>query len=49
MVRNWNKWFKCAGIRAVKTFAQTIVALLPASRMAEALMKAGIGACVKER
>ncbi len=31
MMRNWNKWFKCAGIRAVKTFAQTVVALLPAS------------------
>ncbi len=33
MVRNWAKWLKCAGIRAVKTFAQTIVALLPASAM----------------
>ncbi len=33
MVRNWGNWFKCAGIRAVKTFAQTVVALLPASAM----------------
>jgi hypothetical protein len=32
-MREWKKWFKCAGIRAGKTFAQTIVALLPASAM----------------
>lgn len=25
-MRNWKKWFKAAGIRAVKTFAQTFVA-----------------------
>lgn len=27
--RNWKEWAKCAGIRAVKTAAQTAVALLP--------------------
>ena len=32
-MREWKKRFKCAGIRAGKTFAQTIVALLPASAM----------------
>lgn len=25
-----RKWLKCAGIRAIKTIAQTIVALIPA-------------------
>ena len=25
----WVEWFKAAGIRAVKTFAQTLVAILP--------------------
>lgn len=25
-----KKWLKCAGIRAIKTIAQTIVALIPA-------------------
>lgn len=29
--RDWNKWIKCAGIRAVKTVAQTAVAMLPAA------------------
>lgn len=28
--RDWNKWLKCAGIRAAKTAAQTAVAMLPA-------------------
>ena len=32
-VRNWKHWLKCAGIRAVKTAAQTVVAMLPASAM----------------
>ena len=32
-MRNWNVWLKAAGIRAAKTFAQTTVALLPASAM----------------
>lgn len=27
--RNWVKWAKSAGIRAVKTMAQTAVAMLP--------------------
>ena len=31
--RNWKEWFKCAGIRAIKTFAQTVVAMLPAAAM----------------
>lgn len=29
--RDWSKWLKCAGIRAVKTVAQTAVAMLPAA------------------
>jgi len=28
-----HKWFRAAGIRAVKTFAQTAVAMLPAAAM----------------
>ena len=32
-MRNWKLWFKCAGIRAIKTFAQTVVAMLPAAAM----------------
>ena len=31
--RDWGKWIKAAGIRAVKTAAQTAVAMLPASAM----------------
>ena len=30
-MRNWKSWFKFAGIRALKTFAQTVVAMLPAA------------------
>lgn len=26
---NWKEWAKCAGIRALKTFCQTAVALIP--------------------
>ena len=29
--RNWMEWTKRAGIRAVKTMAQTAVAMLPAA------------------
>ena len=36
-MRNWKKWFKYAGIRAIKTLAQTVVALLPASAMITAV------------
>ena len=32
-MRNLKTWFRAAGIRAAKTFAQTTVALLPASAM----------------
>ena len=32
-MRNWKNWIKAAGIRAVKTFCQTAVAMLPASAM----------------
>lgn len=28
-----KKWFKCAGVRAIKTFAQTMIALIPAGVM----------------
>lgn len=27
-MRDWKKWAKCAGIRAIKTVAQTAVALI---------------------
>lgn len=30
-MRDWKKWAKAAGVRAVKTMAQTAVALLPAA------------------
>lgn len=29
--RKWKQWAKAAGVRAVKTFAQSMVALLPAA------------------
>ena len=32
-MRDWSKWFKAAGIRAIKTVCQTAVALIPASAM----------------
>ena len=31
--RDWKKWFQCAAVRSIKTFAQTVVAMLPASAM----------------
>lgn len=30
-MRNWKKWLKIAGIRAVKTVAQTVVATIGTS------------------
>ena len=27
-MRDWKKWIKCAGIRAVKTMAQTAIAMI---------------------
>ena len=32
-MRDWGKWFKAAGIRAIKTVCQTAVAMIPASAM----------------
>ena len=32
-MRTWTLWMKAAGIRALKTFCQTAVAMLPASAM----------------
>ena len=32
-MRNWTLWMKAAGLRALKTFCQTAVAMLPASAM----------------
>ena len=32
-LREWGKWMRFAGSRAIKTFAQTCVALLPATAM----------------
>ncbi len=31
MERNWKKWFKWAGIRAIKTVAQTAIATIGTS------------------
>ena len=28
-MRNWNRWARAAGVRAVKTVAQTAVAMIP--------------------
>lgn len=42
-MRNWSKWLKAAGIRALKTFAQTCVAMLPAQAM---ITEVGWGAVV---
>ena len=36
-MRNWKTWFKAAGIRALRTFAQTAVALLPAAATIESV------------
>lgn len=30
-MRDWKKWVKLAGVRAIKTMAQTAVAMLPAA------------------
>lgn len=30
MKRDWKKWFKAAGVRAVRTVAQTLIATIPA-------------------
>lgn len=30
-MRDWKKWLKLAGIRAIKTVAQTAIAMLPAA------------------
>ena len=32
-MRDWKKWMLCAGVRAAKTYFQTVVAMLPASAM----------------
>ena len=32
-MRDWGKWIKAAGIRAIKTVCQTAVAMIPASAM----------------
>ena len=36
-MRNWSKWLKAAGVRAIKTLAQTAVALLPAAATIESV------------
>ena len=36
-MRNWGLWFKAAGVRALRTFAQTAVALLPAAATIESV------------
>ena len=30
-MRNWSRWAQAAGVRAVKTVAQTAVAMIPAA------------------
>ena len=32
-MKDWKVWFRAASIRAIKTFFQSIVSLLPASAM----------------
>lgn len=32
-MRDWKKWAKAAGVRALKTVAETAVSLLPAAAM----------------
>ena len=32
-MKNWKLWFKAAGIRALKTFAQTMVGVIGASAL----------------
>ena len=34
-MRNWKSWIRCAGIRAVKTMAQTAVASIGVSAVIE--------------
>lgn len=29
MIKNFKSWFKCAAVRAAKTFAQTLLAAIP--------------------
>ncbi len=36
-MRNWSLWFKAAAVRAMRTFAQTAVALLPAAATIESV------------
>lgn len=35
MRRNWKSWAKCAGIRALKTFAQTAIATIGTTAVME--------------
>ena len=32
-MRNWSTWLRAASVRAIKTFCQTAVAMLPAQAM----------------
>ena len=32
-MRNWKSWMKCAGVRAIKTTAQTVVAAVGVGQM----------------
>lgn len=32
-MRNWKNWIKCAGVRAIKTVAQTAVGVIGASAL----------------
>lgn len=36
-MRNWKSWFKCAGVRALKTVAQTAVGVIGASTVIDAV------------
>ena len=45
--RNWSQWAKAAGVRAAKTFAQSMLAMLPAAAtITEVNWKVTIGTAV---
>lgn len=44
MTKNFKTWLKCAGVRAIKTIAQTAVAMLPvATTIAQVDWKCVVG------
>lgn len=43
MKRNWKSWTKCAGIRALKTFAQTAIATIGTTAIMEEVNWVAVG------